>query len=493
MRESGILMHISSLPSPWGIGTMGADARAFADFLAEAGQHYWQVLPVCPTSYGDSPYQSCSTYAGNPYFIDLDLLQEQGLLKKEEYESLDWGSDPEKVDYGALYQKRYGVLQKAADRFSRIAGSEYDAFCQENAFWLEDYALFMSLKDHYGGLPWTDWDLAVRNRNPEEIRAVAVKLKDRIRFWKVVQYLFFSQWKSLHAYCRKKGVRIIGDLPFYVALDSVDVWAHSELFALDENRLPGEVAGCPPDGFSEEGQLWGNPIYRWQTHRETGYEWWIRRIDYLCREYDILRIDHFRGFDSFYSIPVGESTARNGHWNPGPGIELFRMLEEKLGPRPIIAEDLGFLTESVKQLLTDSGFPGMKVLQFAFDSRDESSSDHRTYTYSKNCVAYSGTHDNDTVQGWMKHADPENVKFAMEYLRTSDPEQIHWDMVRCLMESVADLVIIQTQDLLGLGGESRMNTPSTMGKNWTWRLKAGALDDSLAKKIARITAVYGRV
>ena len=492
MRESGVLMHISSLPSPCGIGTMGAEARSFADFLEEAGQHYWQMLPVCPTSYGDSPYQSFSTCAGNPYFIDFPMLVKAGLLKKEEYETINWGTKPDRIDYGVLYQNRFSILEKAAARFDEQSFPDYKDFCEKNAFWLEDYALFMSLKTHFGGAPWTDWDQPIRNRDPRAVESARRNHGDHIRFWKVIQYLFFTQWKKLHHYCHQKNIQIIGDLPFYVAQDSVDVWVHPELFELDENRLPTEVAGCPPDGFSADGQLWGNPIYNWKIHKETGYDWWVSRIEYLCREYDILRIDHFRGFDSFYSIPYGETTARNGHWNPGPGMDLFRAVEEKLGRQHIIAEDLGFLTDSVRQLLADSGFPGMKVLQFAFDDRDDSSGEHRPYCYPGNCVAYIGTHDNDTVQGWMKHANPENVRFAREYLRMTKAGDAHWDMICALMASVADLVIIQTQDLLGLGSESRMNTPSTSGGNWSWRMLPGSLDRELAKKLARITRIYGR-
>lgn len=492
MRESGILMHISSLPSPFGIGTMGAEARAFADFLEKADQRYWQMLPVCPTSYGDSPYQSFCIYAGNPYFIDLPALCEEGFLRREEYEDIEWGEDRECADYGRLYQNRFSVLRKAVNRFALNPVPGYEEFLKQNAFWLDDYALFMTLKGHHGGAPWMEWNPALRNRDPAALSEIAETYGEEIRFWKVIQFFFFEQWHALRDYCHGKKIRIIGDMPFYVALDSVDVWAHPELFFLDEDRLPVEVAGCPPDGFSADGQLWGNPVYNWDVHRRTGYEWWISKIDYLCRVYDILRIDHFRGFDSYYSVRYGAGNAQDGHWSPGPGIELFRTMEKKLGKKPIIAEDLGFLTDSVKKLLSDTGFPGMKVLQFAFDERDDSSDEYRPYCYPANCVAYIGTHDNDTVQGWMVNADQENVAFAREYLRIREDGNAHWDMISALMASPAELTVIQMQDLLGLPTRARMNTPSTLGGNWTWRMLPEALSDELSQRLARMTFVYGR-
>lgn len=489
-------MHISSLPSPYGVGTLGKAARDFVDFLAKAKQSFWQTLPICPTSYGDSPYQAYSAYAGNPYFIDLDMLWEEGLLQKKDYEDTDWGSSPESVDYGLLYEKHYAVLKKAVTRFlerlRECSCAGYEAFCEENAYWLEDYALFMTLKGMHEGMSWMDWKKPLRNREPGAIKQVISDHGTEMVFWKTIQYFFFRQWNALHEYCRERRIQIIGDLPFYVAMDSVDVWAHPELFLLDKDRVPVEVAGVPPDGFSENGQLWGNPVYRWEEHKHTNYRWWIQRIDYLCRQYDILRIDHFRGFDSYYSVKYGSSTARGGRWNTGPGMDLFYELERSIGRKKIIAEDLGYTTESVKKLLKDTGFPGMKILQFGFDERDQSSMDHRPHVYPANCVAYTGTHDNDTLCGWLEHAAKDNVEFAKEYLRLHDPDNYHWEMIQALFATTADTVIVQAQDLLGLGSDCRMNTPSTLGGNWRWRVKDGALNDELAGRLWRITRLYER-
>lgn len=489
-------MHLSSLPSPHGVGTMGHGARKFVDFLVEAGQSYWQILPVCPTSYGDSPYQSFSTFAGNPYFIDLDELAMDGLLEVADYEGIDWESTPDRVNYGALYNKRYRILEKAAKRFLTECSAYQEAFgdfCKENAFWLDDYALFMTLKGVNGGASWLEWEHPLKYHDAEALREVEIKYAQEVAFWKVLQFLFFEQWNALRVYANENGIEIIGDLPFYVALDSVDVWAHPELFQLDEERLPTEVAGCPPDGFSATGQLWGNPLFAWEEHAKTKYEWWIRRIGYLCKVYNVLRIDHFRGFDSYYAIPYGDTDASGGRWHEGPGIRLFRAMEEAIGPQRIIAEDLGFMTQSVRTLLEESGFPGMKVLEFAFDRRDDNNSDYLPYHYKPHCVAYVGTHDNDTIQGWFTSADAEDTAYAREYLRLEDASNYHWDMMRALWESVADLAIVQAQDLLGLGSDSRMNTPSTLGSNWTWRALPGSFDKAMAEKVRHYMELYGRI
>lgn len=493
LRTNGVLMHLSSLPSPHGIGTMGQAARDFVDFLAEGGQSWWQLLPICPTSYGDSPYQSFSTFAGNPYFIDLDMLAGQGLLEKSEYEGIDWESAPNDVNYGFLYQKRYPVLRRAAERFLLSPPREFEDFCQKNAFWLEDYALFMALKDLHRGAPWQEWTPAFRSRDPQALEAASRDHGGELAFWKVLQYLFFGQWSALKDYANSRGLRLIGDLPIYVSLDSVDVWAHPELFQLDEDRVPREVAGCPPDGFSADGQLWGNPLFDWDYMARDGYSWWVGRIDYLCGVYDTLRIDHFRGFDSYYAIPYGEATARSGRWKQGPGMDLFRAVEKAIGKKDIIAEDLGFLTDSVRRLLKDSGFPGMKVLEFAFDSRDGSGSDYLPHKYDPHCVAYIGTHDNDTAQGWMTTADPSDVAFAKDYLRLTEAEGYHWGMMRALWASTASLTVVQAQDLLGLGSESRMNTPSTVGSNWRWRALPGSFSPELARKLRHCMKLYGRL
>lgn len=493
MRRSGVLMHLSSLPSPYGMGTMGKAAYEFVDFLQKSGQTCWQLLPICPTSYGDSPYQSYSTFAGNPYFIDLDKLTEKGLLDKEDYERIDWEAQPDKVNYGAMYEKRYPVLRKAAKKLLSCPPKEYGVFCEENKNWLPDFALFMTLKDVHDGASWSEWAPPLRNREKEALERVQAEQADTINFWKVVQYLFFEQWRELKGYANEKGISLIGDLPIYVSLDSVDVWAHGELFQLDENKVPKEVAGCPPDGFSADGQLWGNPLYQWDYMEQTGYQWWIERIHYQLQIFDMLRIDHFRGFEAYYAIPYGDSTAKNGCWKQGPGMKLFRAVEQAIGRQNIIAEDLGFLTDSVREMLRDSGFPGMKVMEFAFDSRDGSGSEYLPYHYPKNCVAYAGTHDNDTILGWFEDTDPSDAAYAKEYLRISDSDELHWGMMYGLWESVADLVVVQAQDILGLGSEARMNIPSTVGTNWQWRALPGVFTDELAKKLYRKMKVYGRV
>lgn len=485
-------MHISSLSSPYGIGSMGKEAREFVDFLKKSGQSYWQILPVCPTSYGDSPYQSFSTFAGNPYFIDLELLREDGLLQSEEYVDVDWESTPDKVNYEAVYYKRYDILRKAADRFMENPSPEYSDFCDEQKEWIYDYALFMALKDANGGVAWIEWGEELKKRNPEALEEAKTKYSKEIEFWKIMQFLFFKQWKSLRQYANDRGIEIIGDLPIYVALDSVDVWANPHLFLLDENLEPIDVAGCPPDGFSATGQLWGNPLFRWDVMEEEDYDWWVRRISQACKIYNVLRIDHFRGFDSYYAIPYGADTAINGEWRIGPGIKLFKAIERKIGPQNIIAEDLGYLTESVRQLLKDSGFPGMKVLEFAFDSRDSNNADYLPHNYPEYCIAYAGTHDNETICGWKKTAAPEDIAYAKDYLKLSD-DDFCWDMIDRLWATAANTVIIQAQDILELGSESRMNIPSTLGGNWSWRALEGAFTDEIADRLRKITEQHNRL
>ena len=491
MRKAGILMPVSSLPSPYGIGTLGAAAREFADLLALGGQTCWQMLPVGPTSYGDSPYQSFSSYAGNPYFIDLDDLAEEGLLKPGEYRDLNWGDDPQNVDYGLMYATRYPVLKRAADRLLAAPPAEFAEFCG-GSDWLEDYALFMALKDQNGGASWFTWPEDIRLRRPQALAAAKEELADQVGFWKAVQFLFFRQWKALKSYANGKGVYIIGDLPIYVSGDSADVWANPDQFQLDENGIPTEVAGCPPDGFSEDGQLWGNPLFNWEAMKKDGYQWWLKRIAYQFTVYDMLRIDHFRGFDAYYAIPYGEETAKNGRWRPGPGLDFFKTVNEKLGRQNIIAEDLGFLTDSVRELLRKTGYPGMKILEFAFDSRDNGS-DYLPHCYPAHCVAYTGTHDNDTILGWMATAPKKDVSFAKAYLRLNSREGYHWGMMRAAWASPADLAVMQAQDLLGLGSEARMNIPSTLGTNWMWRALPGAFTPALAARLKKEAKVYQRL
>ena len=485
-------MPISSLPSRYGVGTMGEEAREFVKFLAGGGQSCWQVLPVGPTGFGDSPYQSFSSYAGNPYFIDLDDLAAEGLLKPEEYQSLDWGDDPASVDYGLMYRTRYPVLRRACTRLLAARDEGLEAFCREQADWLEDYALFMALKGKHGGVPWFEWPEGERLRRPEALAAAREELGEEAAFWKGVQYLFFRQWKRLKDCANGSGIAIIGDLPIYVAGDSADVWAAPEEFQLDSGGRPTEVAGCPPDGFSPDGQLWGNPLFDWEKMRKDGYRWWLRRIAYQFTVYDILRIDHFRGFDEYYAIPAGDATARNGRWRPGPGIEFFRAVNRALGKRDIIAEDLGFLTPSVRRLLRQSGYPGMKVLEFAFDDR-EKGSDYLPHRYTPRCVVYTGTHDNDTILGWMASAPRKTAAYAKEYLRLSRREGYHWGMMRSAWASAADLAVMQMQDVLGLGSEARMNLPSTVGTNWRWRALPGSYGPELARRLHREMEVYQRL
>ena len=493
MRTNGVLMHISSLPSPYGIGTLGQAAREFADFLSKSGQGSWQMLPICPTGYGDSPYQSYSTFAGNPYFIDLDQLAADGLLLPEEYRNVDWESTPDRVNYGVLYEKRYPILRKAALRLLAQPNALFDTFCAENGWWLDDYALFMALKDAENGHPSWEWAAPIRRREETALTAARETYAQQIAVWKVYQYLFFKQWRELKAYVNGLGIQIIGDLPIYVSRDSVDVWATPDLFQIDDNGDPTDVAGCPPDGFSATGQLWGNPLYDWNRMAQDRYSWWMRRIEYLCNVYDILRIDHFRAFDEYYAIPFGSADASPGCWKPGPGKDFFQVLKERLGELPIIAEDLGFVTDSVRELLHYSGCPGMKVLQFAFDSRDSGGPNYIPHNYPVHCVAYVGTHDNDTAAGWMTSAAPEDVEEAVRYLCLNEKEGFHWGLMRGLWSSVAERTIVQAQDLLGLGSDTRMNTPSTMGTNWQWRSLPGVFDDALAQKLYRCMIRFERI
>ena len=490
-RSSGILMPISSLPSPHGIGTLGAEARRFVDFLADAGQSWWQILPVGPTSYGDSPYQSFSAYAGNPYFIDLDLLCADGLLTQEEVRAVNWGADPSRVDYSAIYEGRYPLLRLATERGWERDADKVKAFSEENEAWLPDYALFMALKRHFNMLPWTQWpDEDIRLRRDEAVERYRAELAEDVRLFTYIQYLFFRQWNALRDYAHEKHIGIIGDLPIYVAMDSADVWADPRAFQLDERNIPAEVAGVPPDYFTADGQLWGNPLYDWDAMKADGYAWWVRRIAGASRLYDILRIDHFRGLESYWAVPYGETTAKIGRWVKGPGMNLIGVLTEKFPNIQFIAEDLGYLTPEVRQLLKDSGLPGMKVLQFAFDSRE--AANYLPHTYPRHCVCYAGPHDNSTLMGWKNDADPADIADAREYLGLNDEEGFHWGILRGGMSSVADLFVAQMQDYLGLGGEARMNTPGILGGNWQWRMLPGQITPELTARIARMTNIYGR-
>ena len=491
MRRNGVLMHLSSLPGDQGIGTMGKSAHEFVDFLEKAGQSVWQLLPVVPTSYGDSPYASFSTFAGNPYFIDLDLLAEDGLLKEGEYETVDWGGDPEHVDYGALYNNRTKVLRKAASRLLENKPDEYYEFLEENYDWLPDYALFMALKDKNGGKSWLEWEDDERNYGTEAVTRLAEQYREDVDFYEAVQYLFFEQWKDIKKYANKKGILIIGDAPIYVSGDSSDVWAHPWLFQLDEDNNPTEVAGCPPDAFSADGQLWGNPLYRWDDMEKDGFAWWVERLQANLTMFDVLRIDHFRGLESYYAIPYGDKTARNGRWRKGPGMKFVDAINKAMPGAAIIAEDLGYLTPAVRRLLKRSGFPGMKVLQFAFYSMEES--DYMPHNYQNHCVVYTGTHDNDSTRSWFTSAPPADVAVALEYMGLKDDTDGTWSFIRMALNSVADLAVIPMPDYLDLGAKARINTPSTVNsENWSWRMKPGACTKELAQKMARMADLSGR-
>lgn len=494
MRKSGVLLPVSSIPSRYGIGTFSREAYAFVDFLEQAGQRLWQILPLGPTGYGDSPYQSFSTFAGNPYYIDLEALIDEGYLTREDCEQEDFGGEAGYVDYEKIYRTRFRVLRKAYDRAAGegLEKSEaYQRFMQENAFWLEDYALYMAVKNTYGGICWIEWEEGIRLRREESLEQYRADCREEIGFYCFQQYLFLRQWRKLKAYANQKGIEIVGDIPIYVAFDSADTWAGPELFCLDENREPVAVAGCPPDAFSATGQLWGNPLYRWEYHQETGYDWWMTRIAYCYRLYDVLRIDHFRGFDEYWAVPYGDETAENGRWEKGPGYELFRTMKEKLGKKKVIAEDLGFLTDSVLKLVRKTGYPGMKVLQFAFDSREES--DYLPHNYGHNCVVYTGTHDNDTTVGWWDTIPAGDRRFARQYLDLKGRNNIQWAFIRAALASVADTAVIPLQDYLGLGSEARINIPSTLGDNWRWRYEESQLTQELADKIRNMTKTYGRL
>lgn len=493
MRASGVLLPVASLPSNYGIGAFSKEAYEFVDMLERAGQSYWQILPLGPTGYGDSPYQSFSTFAGNPYFIDLEDFIAKGWLKKKECKACDFGSSRRYVDYEKIYLARADILEQAYRRSKIASDAGFRKFCEEQEEWLDDYALYTVLKAFHEGKSWSEWEDGYRLRDAEKLAAFEAANAEGIEFQKFLQYEFYEQWKKLKSYANRKGIQIIGDIPIYVAFDSADSWANPELFQFDENGLPKGVAGCPPDAFSATGQLWGNPLYAWDYHKSTGYRWWLKRIDHCRTLYDVIRIDHFRGFDEYYSIPYGDATAEFGHWEPGPGMDLFRTVTRRLGDVKIIAEDLGFLTDSVLQMVEDSGYPGMKVLEFAFDSREPSN--YLPHNYDKNSVVYTGTHDNETLAGWYKELRKEDKKFALKYMGREHigRKQAVWEIIRLAHASVSDTCIIPVQDYLCLGNEARINQPSTLGGNWVWRLEKGEITEKLARRIRRMTKLYGRL
>ncbi len=485
-------MPVASLPGKYGIGSFSKEAYDFVDKLKRAGQAYWQILPLGPTGYGDSPYQSFSTFAGNPYFIDLETLMDEGLLTRGECDGYDFGKDPASIDYEKIYLSRFKVLKAAFKRCDLEKDRKYKKFLSENKFWLEDYALYMAVKNSFGGVSFAEWDDDIRLRKRSAMKAYRDKYAGEIGFYKFIQYQFHKQWMALKAYANAQGISIVGDIPIYVAFDSADTWAEPKLFQFDEKGFPIAVAGCPPDPFAKTGQLWGNPLYDWDYHKETGYEWWLKRMRHCMKLYDVVRIDHFRAFDAYYSIPYGHKTAEHGEWVKGPGIDLFRTMKKELGELNVIAEDLGFLTPSVYRLVKNTGFPGMKVLQFAFDHKVDS--EYLPHNYTKNCVVYTGTHDNDTVVGWYKTLSVRDRQFADKYLNNKGHKgkELAWDYIRLALSSAADTCIIPMQDYLALDSKARINIPSTLGGNWEWRMKEGAFSEALARKINDVTVTYRR-
>ena len=488
-RGAGVLLPISSLPSPYGIGTFGKAAYEFIDNLAEAKQTYWQVLPIGPTSYGDSPYQSFSAFAGNPYFIDLDTLIEEGLLTEEDVK-LDWGSEANKIDYEKIYNNRFLVLKKAYKNSYHKNTKNYKQFKQENTFWLFDYSFYMAVKDSFQSLSWTEWEEDIRFRKPEAIKKYQKKYKDEIEFYSFCQYKFYEQWGKLRTYANEKGIKIIGDIPLYVSMDSADVWVHGDLFELDERKKPIHIAGVPPDCFSETGQRWGNPLYRWDKHEQDGFDWWCQRIKANANFYDIIRIDHFIGIVRFYSIPESCPTAMEGEWREGPGKKLTDAIARAVPEADFIAEDLGVIVPSVRSLQKKTGWPGMKVLEFAFDGPENEYLPHN-YT-ERNCVVYGGTHDNEPLLGYFYGKKRKELKFIFDYLHIKRVKDIPEAVIRLGYSSMANLVINQMQDILGLDHHAKMNTPGTLGGNWEWRLLKGQFGEKEIEWLRGLTETFGR-
>ena len=490
-RSSGVLMPMSSLPSPYGIGTMGKSAYEFVDFLKAGGQKYWQFLPLGPSGAGDSPYSSYSTFAGNPYYIDLDLLVKDKLLEPWEPKAFDWGKSRTAVDYVKLYEIRLPLLHRAYERGKTRYAEAVERFSRENP-WVETYGLYMALKEHFGMLPWTAWpDEDIRLHRRRAVNFWREALREDVDFHIFVQFLFYRQWDALRAYAKKRGISFIGDIPIYVALDSADVWSEPQYFQLDSDNVPKEVSGVPPDAFTADGQLWGNPLYDWREMEKDGFGWWIRRVEGAQKLYDCIRIDHFRGLESYWSVPYGETTAKNGVWKPGPGMKLVGVLTSWFYNLDFIAEDLGYITPGVRKLLEDSGLPGMKVMEFAFDAHGDS--DYLPHNCPPNSVCYLGTHDNDTVRGWLRGIRSCDRSFASRYMHITKDEGWCWGMIRAGMASASNLFVVQMQDLLELPGSARMNTPGIPTGNWRWRMKPGAASPELAKKLRLYTKTFRRM
>lgn len=492
-RGAGVLMPIFSLPSPYGIGTFGRAAYEFIDQLKRGRQTYWQVLPMGPTCYGDSPYQSYSAFAGNPYFIDLDTLKDEGLLTQDEIGACWWCDKPDQVKYDALYYYRFPLLRKAYERSTHKESAEYQAFLEENEGWLDDYALYMAVKGKYEGKGWMDWDEDIRFRRPEALSAYREELAEEVNYWKFLQYKFFEQWKKLKQYAKEKDLQIVGDIPIYVALDSADVWSHPELFQLDEENLtPLKVSGVPPDAFSEDGQLWGNPLYDWEKMEQMDFAWWRSRMKASAKLYDAVRIDHFIGVVQYYAIPYGSSNAKNGEWEKGPGKKLTDALNEAAGETKIIAEDLGVFCQEVKDLLAETGYPGMKIIEFAFSG--DRFNEHLPHCYDPNSVVYGGTHDNETLAGYFKPEKRQwwELQYIADYLGAAHQSEVVDRVFRAAYGSVASVAIFQMQDVLKLDNWARMNTPGTLGENWRWRLVTGQFTDERADYLSWLVDTFGR-
>lgn len=490
-RGAGILLPISSLPSKFGIGTLGKEAYCFIDQLKEAGQKYWQVLPAGPTSFGDSPYQSFSAFAGNPYFIDLEMLIEEGLLHKREVTSVRWGENPADVDYAILFQNRFPVLKKAYKRSKHSEESSYRTFLRQNRYWLRDYCLYMALKFENDNHEWQLWDIPVRLREKAAIKECEERLADEIGFWEFCQYKFYQQWNKLKKYAHKRGIRLIGDIPLYVSMDSADVWAHSELFELDERKKPINIAGVPPDCFSEDGQRWGNPLYNWKVMEADGFEWWKKRMEANAKLYDVIRIDHFIGIVNYWSIPSSCPTAVEGKWRRGPGRKLTDVIKEATKGTDIIAEDLGVVGPNVRRLINRTGWPGMKILEFAFDG--SSDNEYLPHNYKDaNCLVYGGTHDNETLLGYYGAKKKKELKYVLQYLRVDKKKQIPEAMMREGFASIANTAIFQMQDILGLDNSARMNLPSSVGINWRWRMLPGEFKKKHIKRLKKLCRLYNR-
>ena len=493
IRRAGVLLPVSSLPGKYGIGTFGKAAYDWVDYLKASGQSLWQILPLGPTGYGDSPYQSFSTFAGNPYFIDLEKLIEEKLVTQAECDALDWGGSERYVDYEKMFTSRFAILRKAYSRALRkglLTDKAFMSFCRKNKSWLDDYALYMAVKNHYEGKSYLLWDDDIRLREKKAVKRYSELLKDETDFYRFQQFKFDQQWKALKKYANENGIMIIGDIPIYVAPDGADTWSEPELFQLDEKGYPTAVAGCPPDAFTADGQLWGNPLYDWDYHKKTGYKWWMKRLKACFDMYDIVRIDHFRGFYSYWSVPYGDKNARGGKWIKGPGYDFFAFMKKELGDRPVIAEDLGFLTEGVIKMVEKTGYPGMKILQFGFDP--SAGSEHVPHLYERNFVVYTGTHDNDTILHWSLNCDKKTAKYAMKYTGVSRRKDLPDALIRECYASCADTCIIPLQDFLGLDNEARINTPSTLGDNWKWRSAYSDWTIKLSKRMNKLVRIYGR-